>query len=102
MAGGVIAAESRRIEPRRHASVEKERIPAVEDASYAIGDIENTIRLFEKVRYRARGTGERNGIGSRQFPAILDMETDRLEIVLVHTAIHGKLQRLALALKVTG
>ena len=79
-----------------------EKTSRLEDASYAIGDIENTIRLFEKVRYRARGTGERNGIGSRQFPAILDIEADRLEIVLVHTAIHGKLQRLALALKVTG
>ena len=79
-----------------------EKTSRLEDASYAIGDIENTIRLFEKVRYRARGTGERNGIGSRQFPAILDIEADRLEIVLVHAAIHGKLQRLALALKVTG
>ena len=41
-------------------------------------------------------------LAARQFPAILDIEADRLEIVLVHAAIHGKLQRLALALKVTG
>ena len=74
----------------------------LKDASCAAADVENAVRLFEKVRYRARGTGERSSIGSRPFPPILDIEADRLEIVLVHAAIHGKLQRLALALKVTG
>ena len=79
-----------------------EKTSRLEDASYTIADVENAVRLFEKVRDRARGTGERSGIGSCQFPAILNIEADRLEIVLVHTAIHGKLQRLAPALKVTG
>jgi hypothetical protein len=72
----------------------------LEDASCAVADVENAVRLLEKVRYRARSTGERRSIGSRQFPSIFDIEADRRKIVLVHAAIHGKLQRLALALKV--
>ena len=39
MAGRVIAAESRRIEPRRHASVEKERIPAAEAVAEKTGKL---------------------------------------------------------------
>jgi hypothetical protein len=77
-----------------------EKTSRLEDASCAVADVENAVRLFEKVRYRARSTGERRRIGSRQFPSILDIEADRLEIVLIHATIHGKLQRLALALKV--
>jgi hypothetical protein len=79
-----------------------EKTSRLEDASYAIANVENAVRLFKKVRYRAWGTSERSSIGSRQFLPILDIEAYRLEIVLVHAAIHGKLQRLAVVLKVTG
>jgi hypothetical protein len=75
-----------------------EKTARLEDAGCAVADVENAVRLLEKVRYRARSAGERSSIGARQFASILDKEADRRKIALVHAAIHGKLQRLALAL----
>ena len=46
MAGRVIAAESRRIEPRRHAPVEKERIPAAEAVAEKTGKLVKAHPLF--------------------------------------------------------
>ena len=74
----------------------------LEDAGPAVADVENAVRLFVEVRYPPGRAGERRGIGSRQFPAILDIEPDRPEIVLVHAAVHGKSQRLALGFEVCG
>ena len=53
MAGRIIAAEPRRIEPRRHASVEKEGIPAT-----------------EAVAGRKAPKGLRSVLGTRAVPGI--------------------------------
>src|SRR5688572_11690456 len=69
----------------------------LEDARFAIADKEHAVRLFIEVWYLAGRAGARAGVGAGQFAAMLDMEADRSEVGLVHAAIHGKLQRLALS-----
>ena len=41
-------------------------------------------------------------LAGSQLPAILNVEADRPEIVLIHAAVHGKAQRLAFAFEVRG
>jgi len=72
----------------------------LQDPRFLVADIENAVRLLVEIRYLTWRAAAGSRIGRDQFTAILDIEADRPEIGLIHAAVCGELQRLALSFEV--